>query len=139
MRSLARWYIALGAFLLVCGLIGYLSNPERAMTALLSGTVFGGLSALWGYLMLRGLTWARRAGLATNVLLLVSFGWRGVVSWQIVADGGSYKILASVLLTLMFAAAALVTWKTVTLKAPASDPQTSADPEDSTDPTASAG
>ena len=36
-----------GAFLIVMGLAGYLSNPEKAKTALMSGGAFGALSILW--------------------------------------------------------------------------------------------
>lgn len=116
MRLLARWYFGFAGFLVVCGLVGFLSNPERALTALLSGLVFGSLFAAWGVLLQQGRAWGRKAGLVTLALLLIAFGWRGVVSWQIVAGGGDYKILASVLITLMFGGALLVAWQSLRLK-----------------------
>ena len=41
-------------YLIVMGLVGYLSNPEKAKTALMSGGTFGALSILWGVLGARG-------------------------------------------------------------------------------------
>lgn len=46
----AGYLILYGAFLIVIGLLGYLSNPEKAKTALMSGGTFGALSILWGVL-----------------------------------------------------------------------------------------
>lgn len=44
----AGYLIFYGAFLIFMGLLGYLSNPEKAKTALMSGGTFGVLSILWG-------------------------------------------------------------------------------------------
>ena len=44
----AGYLILYGAFLIVMGLLGYLSNPEKAKTALMSGGTFGALSLVWG-------------------------------------------------------------------------------------------
>ena len=46
----AGYLILYGAFLIIMGLLGYLSNPEKAQTALLSGGTFGALSIVWGVL-----------------------------------------------------------------------------------------
>ena len=46
----AGYRILYGAFLIVMGLLGYLSNPEKAKTALMSGGTFGALSIVWGVL-----------------------------------------------------------------------------------------
>jgi uncharacterized membrane protein (UPF0136 family) len=89
------------------GVAGYLSNPEKAATALMSGGVFGSLSVVWGWLMTRGLGWARWAALATTAFLLIIFTWRSTVSWGAVADGQSEKLFAAVLITAMGAASAL--------------------------------
>lgn len=47
----SKWLYGFGAFLFLCGLAGYLSNPVAAKTALMSGSVFGALSILWGFLL----------------------------------------------------------------------------------------
>lgn len=100
-NTLARWTIAYGLFLIGCGLAGYLSNPEKAKTALISGGTFGALSILWGALMARGLAWSRRAALVTSSFLVCIFTWRASVSWLAVADGASDKRFAAILITLM--------------------------------------
>ena len=69
MTKLARWLILYGAFLIFAGVIGYLSNPEKAKTALLSGGIFGGLSILWGVLIVKGFAWSQKAALVTTGFL----------------------------------------------------------------------
>ena len=93
--------IAYGVFLALIGLIGFLSNPEKAKTALLSGGTFGGLSVVWGVLHLRGVRWARPAAIATTALLAVVFVWRSAAGWQAVAAGQSEKKTAAVLISIM--------------------------------------
>ena len=102
--ALARWTIAYGLFLIACGFAGYLSNPEKAQTALISGGTFGALSILWGVLMARGVAWSRWAALVTSALLLAVFSWRATVSWLAVAEGNADKLTAATLITVMGAA-----------------------------------
>ena len=69
--------IAYGLFLIACGLAGFLSNPEKAKTALISGGTFGALSILWGVLMARGARWSRGVAFGTSgFLVAVSHGVR---------------------------------------------------------------
>ena len=44
----AGYLILYGSFLIVMGLTGYLSNPEKAKTALMSGGTFGARSRFCG-------------------------------------------------------------------------------------------
>ena len=99
--KLSQWMIAYGLFLIAMGAAGYLSNPEKAATALMSGGTFGALSMLWGWLMSRGIGWSRWAALATTTLLLVVFAWRASVSWMAFVGGASEKLTAAILITLM--------------------------------------
>lgn len=99
--SLGRWMIGYGAFLIAIGVIGYLSNPEKAATALASGGTFGGLSIVWGVLLRRGRDWARIAALATTGFLTAVFAWRATVSWMAVQGGQSEKLVAASLITAM--------------------------------------
>ena len=99
--KLGNWMIAYGLFLIAMGAAGYLSNPEKAATALMSGGTFGALSMLWGWLMSRGIRWSRWAAGATTALLLVVFAWRSSVSWSAFAGGASEKLTAAILITLM--------------------------------------
>ena len=82
----ARWLISFGVFLFLCGLAGYLSNPATAKTALISGSLFGGLSVVWGILLAKGFNFAKWIALVMTLMLCGVFGWRSVVSWQAVAD-----------------------------------------------------
>lgn len=96
----SKWLIGYGAFLFLCGLAGYLSNPAAAKTALISGSVFGGLSVVWGLLLGKNLGFAKWAALATTLLLCAVFAWRSIASWQKVMDGEP-KAFAASLISLM--------------------------------------
>lgn len=96
----SRWLIGFGFFLILCGLAGYASNPEAAKTALISGSLFGGLSILWGVLLGKGIAFAKWAALVMTILLCGVFGWRSTATWQKVMDGEP-KTFAATLITLM--------------------------------------
>jgi len=104
----AGYLILYGSFLILMGLLGYLSNPEKAKTALMSGGTFGSLSILWGVLGTRGVRWSRLAAILTTGFLTLVFGWRATVGWITVLDGKSEKLFAAVLITLMLAASVLM-------------------------------
>jgi len=96
----SKWLIGYGVFLFLCGLAGYLSNPVAAKTALISGSVFGTLSLIWGLLLGKGFGFAKWAALATTLLLCAVFSWRSFASWQKVLNGEP-KAFAASLITLM--------------------------------------
>jgi uncharacterized membrane protein (UPF0136 family) len=96
----SKWLISYGVFLFLCGLAGYLSNPVAAKTALISGSVFGTLSLIWGLLLGKGFGFAKWAALATTLLLCAVFSWRSFASWQKVLNGEP-KAFAASLITLM--------------------------------------
>lgn len=104
----AGYLIFYGMFLIVMGLLGYLSNPEKAKTALMSGGTFGALSILWGVLGARGVRWSRPAAIVTTGLLAVVFAWRASVGWLAVLGGKSEKLFAAVLITTMLGGSALM-------------------------------
>jgi uncharacterized membrane protein (UPF0136 family) len=104
----AGYLIFYGAFLILCGLLGYLSNPEKAKTALMSGGTFGALSIVWGVLGARGFRWSLPAALVTTALLTLVFAWRASVGWLAVIDGKREKLFAASLITLMLAASVLM-------------------------------
>ena len=104
----AGYLILYGGFLIVMGLVGYLSNPEKAKTALMSGGTFGALSILWGVLGARGVRWGLPVAIVTTGLLALVFAWRASVGWLAVLDGQSEKIFAAVLITAMLAGSALM-------------------------------
>jgi len=102
----AGYLIIFGVFLILLGVIGYMTHPDKAITALISGGSFGALWMLWGVLSTRGVRWVWVAALVTTTLLAIACAWRASVSWLAVASGQSEKAFASVLITLMLAVAA---------------------------------
>ena len=104
----AGYLMLYGGFLIVIGVAGYLSNPEKAKTALMSGGTFGALSILWGVLGARGVRWSLWAAIVTTSFLALVFAWRSTVGWLAVMDGKSEKLVAAVLITAMLAASALM-------------------------------
>ncbi len=113
-KQLGLWLLGFGAFLIVCGLLGYLSNPEKAKTALISGGSFGLLSMGWGlWLRLSGARAAWWAATVTTFLLLGAFSWRATASWQAHLSGEP-KLIAAVLITAMWIgslATLIVLWR----------------------------
>jgi uncharacterized membrane protein (UPF0136 family) len=105
--KLGKWMMGYGAFLVAMGLAGYLSNPAKATTALVSGGAFGGLSMLWGILLARGWSWSRWAALVTTGLLTTVFAWRASVSWAAFADGQPEKWVAATIISVMGVASLL--------------------------------
>jgi uncharacterized membrane protein (UPF0136 family) len=95
-----RWLVGYGVFLFACGVAGFLSNPTAAKTALISGSVFGGLAVLWGVLLAKGNGFAKWAALGMSVMLCGIFGWRSTASWQAVMDGKP-KEFAAILISIM--------------------------------------
>lgn len=106
-QRLGAWLLGYGAFLVAVGVVGYLSNPEKAATALASGGTFGGLSLAWGLLLRSGRGWARSAALATTGLLTLVFTWRATVSWLAVLGGQPEKLVAAALITAMLLASVM--------------------------------
>ena len=104
----AGYLVFYGVFLVLMGLLGYLSNPEKAKSALMSGGAFGVLSIVWGVLGARGFRWILPAAGVTTGLLAVVFAWRASVGWLAVLNGKSEKLVAAVLITVMLAGSALM-------------------------------
>ena len=105
MNTKASGYLIFyGGFLIVMGLLGYWSNPEKARTALMTGGTFGTLSILWGVLGARGVRWSLPSAIVTTGLLTLVFVWRASVGWLAMLDGQSEKKFAASLITVMLAA-----------------------------------
>jgi uncharacterized membrane protein (UPF0136 family) len=104
MKKIAFVLFAYGAFLILCGVTGYLSNPEKAKTALLSGGTFGALNFGFAWLALREWRPSVAAALCTAVFLGCVFTWRTTVSWMAFAEGQSEKLVAASIITAMLVA-----------------------------------
>lgn len=100
-KKTGKWMIGYGIFLAVCGVAGFLSNPEGAKTALLSGGVFGGLSVVAGILMGMKVPLTALGSLGLVSMLALVFTWRASVGWLEVLAGQSEKLFAASLISLM--------------------------------------
>lgn len=100
----AGYLVLYGCFLILMGFAGFLSNPEKAKTALMSGGTFGAISILWGVMGARGARWSLPAAMATTGLLAIVFTWRAGAGWLAVFDGQAEKQFAASLISLMLAA-----------------------------------
>lgn len=97
-----------GIFLILAGTAGFLSNPEKAKTALMSGGTFGMLSIIWGVLGLRQVAWALKAGCGTACFLTLIFAWRASVTWKAYLGGNTDKLFSAILISTMAAASVFV-------------------------------
>lgn len=96
--------ICYGIFLILAGLAGFLSNPEKAKTALMSGGTFGIIQILVGAISCKGWKPARKIGIGICGFLALIFTWRSTASWMAVAGGQSEKLFAASLISLMLLA-----------------------------------
>jgi uncharacterized membrane protein (UPF0136 family) len=103
-----RWLIGYGVFLFLCGLAGFLSNPTAAKTALISGSLFGGLSVIWGILLSKGYGFAKWAAFCMSLMLCGVFGWRSTASWQAVMEGKPKEIAATLISMMLIGSIATV-------------------------------
>ncbi len=114
----AGYVVISGIFVILLGVIGFMTHPEKGHTALISGGGFGALFILWGILAAKGRRWSRFAARLTAVLLGAACAWRAVVGWLAVANGQSEKVFASILITLMLAVAMTVVGLTLNGRKP---------------------
>jgi uncharacterized membrane protein (UPF0136 family) len=106
----AKWVAGYGIFLIAVGLLGYLSNPAQAKTALISGGTFGTIHIIFGLFLYKGIAIARWMALTVASLLSLIFLWRSSVSWMAVPED-SGKLTAAVLISSMLVASVALIWK----------------------------
>jgi len=104
----ARVLMIYGTFLILAGVAGFLSNPEKAKTALMSGGTFGSLSIFLGWLGGRKIAWSLLAAKISTAFLGAVFTWRAVVTWGKVFDGAPEKTFAAGLITSMLMASVIM-------------------------------
>ena len=100
--------ICYGLFLIIAGVTGFLSNPEKAKTALMSGGTFGLIQIVLGVIVNRGWMPARKIAIAVGAFLSLIFTWRSIVSWMAVAGGQEEKFFAASLISTMLIASVIM-------------------------------
>jgi hypothetical protein len=106
--ALSWWLVGYGAFVFTMGVLGYLSNPEKAVTALKSGGTVAALSVLWAAVWASGRRWGLVGAVVTIGLVTVVFIWRSTVSWLAYFGGDGSKLVAACLITAMLGASLTV-------------------------------
>lgn len=106
--ALSWWLLGYGVFVFSMGVIGYLSNPEKAATALKSGGMVAGLAVVWALGCIFQRRWALFGAAATLGLVGLAFIWRSTVSWLAYFSGESQKLTAALLITAMLVATVVV-------------------------------
>jgi len=107
--SIPRWLLIHGLFLFAVGAGGYIWNPAKAISALIVGVICGGTNLFLALRTSGGAAWSPKAALWLNVLFVMLFGWRASGAWSGYSKGNDDKLVPAVLITLMFASAALIT------------------------------
>ena len=110
---MAVWIAGYGLFLIVIGLLGWLSNPAQAKTALISGSVFGSINLLFALFLAKGLLMMRWVTLAVAGVLSMIFVWRSTVSW-IAVSNGEPKWVAALLISAMLGASLALIYRLLT-------------------------
>lgn len=110
---LSWWLLGYGAFVFSMGVIGYLSNPEKAGTALKSGGLVAGLAVVWAVGWIFQRRWALWGAAATLGLVGAAFVWRSTASWLAYFSGESRKLTAALLITAMLSATIVVLPKVI--------------------------
>lgn len=114
--TVPQWLIRYGLFLLSVGIIAVMFEPKSgqlgfnaaAKTALISGSLCGGLSIAWGLLLGRGFAWAWVGATVSCSLFLAAFTWRSIAAWMAFAGGQPEKWYASTLISGMWLATVLL-------------------------------
>eukprot|EP01112_Ceratiomyxa_fruticulosa_P003918 TRINITY_DN1423_c0_g1_i1.p1 TRINITY_DN1423_c0_g1~~TRINITY_DN1423_c0_g1_i1.p1 ORF type:complete len:129 (+),score=6.94 TRINITY_DN1423_c0_g1_i1:39-425(+) len=98
-------------FIAVMGIIGFLTNPAKAKSALISGLVSGGLCLVWSYLISNGSSntskWGCIAGFVSCLVLGFVFAWRAFLAWNSYLSGQEEKLVPAVLTSVMSLASAV--------------------------------
>ena len=104
----AGYLVLYGLLLILLGTAGYVTNPEKAKTALMTGGSFGLIAILLGALGARGVRWSRWAAVVTTTLLSVACVWRAGLGWLAVSKGESEKFIPAILISVMLGASVVV-------------------------------
>ena len=113
LKNASTWIKVYGIYLIVAGLAGWLSNPEKARTALIMGGSFGALSLLLGFIAASGRRWAYGVMIGLAAMLGTVFAIRSFISWRAYLAGDDSKLFAACLISSMLVATLVLLPKVV--------------------------
>jgi uncharacterized membrane protein (UPF0136 family) len=102
MSGVGKNLIGYGLAIIALGAMGYFSNPEKAISALIAGGTVGGLSLILGVLVNQGKTMLISVAMGVVGLAGLAFGWRAFGAWKAVLGGNNNKMIAACLISTMF-------------------------------------
>lgn len=85
------------ALMFVLGLTGFLSNPDKAISALIVGTITALVFAVLGYFLKKGKKSALNVLIVIGGLLAMMLAWRSSGAWMAYFSGSSDKLVAALL------------------------------------------
>ncbi|MBI2794178.1 MAG: hypothetical protein HYX66_05950 [Ignavibacteria bacterium] len=100
--AVSNLLVAYGAFLVVCGIIGYRLTHQESSSSIVNGIVSGILMMVLGAIYRSGRPWTLPAALSATAIFTFTFIWRGTVKWITVIGGHGSQIPIAALLTIMF-------------------------------------
>jgi len=113
LKNASTWIKVYGIYLIVAGLAGWLSNPEKARTALIMGGSFGAMSLLLGFIAASGRRWAYGVMIGLAAMLGTVFAIRSLISWRAYLAGDDSKLFAACLISSMLVATLVLLPKVV--------------------------
>jgi hypothetical protein len=104
----AKGMVLYGALLIALGILAFALMGWRARTGLYAGIGVGALSALWGFLMARGVPWVLPVALGNVGFAALAFGWRAFIDGLEMFDGRPGHLAPALISTAMCAASAVM-------------------------------
>jgi len=104
-----KWLVILGMIVFACAVVGYQMNPVQGPSVLLVGALGGGLTAMFGFLLMNGTKWAHRAGFIMATICLMLGLAMSFHHWTLVWNGGK-DFITPALDAVMVVAAGITLW-----------------------------
>jgi uncharacterized membrane protein (UPF0136 family) len=94
MKRFSNYMLFYGIVLVICGVAGFLYNPTRAVSALVSGVMPGVAAMALSLLIRQRSSWALAASMGATGVFALMFGQRAFNSWEFAkSPQGHYVIL----------------------------------------------
>ena len=106
--KMAGYLILHGGFVVLLGVLGFLSNPEKANTPLLAFSAFGAVAAGLGVMGARGVRGSLPLAAAALAAFIGVCVWRAGVGWLAVMEGQTSNLYPAIALSLMLAVSAIL-------------------------------